>query len=104
MSAFVIPPKAMRRSAAAPASIRIPFEKTSRSPRFASWRGREPSLAMIEDRPGEAAAAGGGGGGRAGEAVVCGVGRQHEDHRGRGLEQEEEGAVPEDEQAHLGDD
>ena len=40
ISAFVSPPNAMSRMAAAPASRTMPFENTSRSPRFAICRGR----------------------------------------------------------------
>ena len=40
ISALVRPPNATSSAAAAAASTMIPFENTSRSPRFASWRGR----------------------------------------------------------------
>ena len=33
----------------------MPFESTSRSPRLASWRGMNPSWAMIADRRGKSA-------------------------------------------------
>ena len=36
-------------------STKMPFENTSRSPRFESWRGRYPSRAMIDDRRGKSA-------------------------------------------------
>ena len=40
ISALVLPPNAMISTPAASASTSTPFENTSRSPRFASWRGR----------------------------------------------------------------
>ena len=40
MRALVMPPKAMMRPAASSERTRMPFENTSRSPRFANWRGR----------------------------------------------------------------
>ena len=35
----------------------MPLENTSRSPRLASWRGRKPSRAMIDDSRGKSAKA-----------------------------------------------
>ena len=55
ISAVVMPPKAMISSDEAPARTRTPLENTSRSPRFASWRGRNPSRAMIDESRGKSA-------------------------------------------------
>ena len=40
---------------ASTASTITPLEKTSRSPRLNSWRGRNPSRAMIDDSRGKSA-------------------------------------------------
>src|SRR5438309_5620933 len=54
-SAATAPPKAQSRRAAAAARAMMPWEKTSRSPRWASWRGMKPSRATIEERRGKSA-------------------------------------------------
>ena len=49
---------ALNPTTSAPAAserTRMPFESTSRSPRLASWRGMNPSPAMIADRRGKSA-------------------------------------------------
>ena len=53
--AVVTPPKAMMRTDDITASTTIPFENTSRSPRFLNWWGRNSSRAMIEDSRGKSA-------------------------------------------------
>ena len=55
MSALTSPPNATSRVPAATASTSIPFDRTSRSPRFASWRGRKPSVATMPARRGKSA-------------------------------------------------
>ena len=40
ISALVLPPKTAISTPAISASTSTPFENTSRSPRFASWRGK----------------------------------------------------------------
>ena len=55
IKALMFPLKMMTRMPAMTASTMMPFENTSRSPRLANWRGRNPSRAMIDDRRGKSA-------------------------------------------------
>ena len=55
ISALMLPLKMMTRMPAMTASTMMPLENTSRSPRLANWRGRNPSRAMIDDRRGKSA-------------------------------------------------
>ncbi len=55
MRAVVWPPKATISTAAMTARTTMPLEKTSRSPRFLNWWGRNSSRAMIDDNRGKSA-------------------------------------------------
>ena len=51
----MLPLKTMIRRLAITARKMIPLENTSRSPRLANWRGRNPSREMIDERRGKSA-------------------------------------------------
>ncbi len=55
ISAEMSPLKTMISTPATAARKITPLEKTNRAPRLKNWRGRKPSLAMIDARRGKSA-------------------------------------------------